>query len=78
MANLISNSLNKGKQSLESILRNKAFDDVKESLAEKGIDIHDIEDSDLEELVASKVSEMNNSLKGFAAGSLFMALLGVY
>ena len=45
---------------------------------EKGIDINDIEEFDLEVLIASKVSEMNSSLKGFAAGSIFMMLLGVF
>ena len=78
MTNLIDETLTKGKQSLYSILRKKAYDDVKETLAEKGIDINNIEESDLEELVAAKVSDMQSGLKGFAAGSLFMALLGFY
>ncbi len=76
MSDLINDTLNKGKQSLDTALRSKAYDDVKESLAKRGIEIHDIEDADLEELIAAKVSEMNSSLKGFAAGSLLMALLG--
>jgi vacuolar-type H+-ATPase subunit C/Vma6 len=78
MTNLFDETLTKGKQSLGTVLRNKAYDDVKETLAEKGIDINDIEESDLEELVAAKVSDMQSGLKGFAAGSLFMALLGFY
>ncbi len=78
MTDLLHETLTKGKRSIHSILRNKAYDDVKETLAEKGIDINDIEESDLEELVAAKVSDMQSGLKGFAAGSLFMALLGFY
>ena len=75
---LITDTIEKSKQSLDSILRRKAFVDLKESLAERGIDITEIEETDLEELIASKVSEMNSGLKGFAVGGLFMALLGIY
>lgn len=76
MIDTISDTFKKGKQSLDSALREKAFDDVAESLAEKGININDIDETDLEELVAQKVSDMNNGLKGFATGGLVTLLLG--
>jgi hypothetical protein len=76
MSDIISDTLQKGKESLDSALRKKAFDDLAESLTEKGIDINDIEEADLEVLVASQVADMNSSLKGFASGGVFMLILG--
>lgn len=76
MPDIISDTVQKGRESLDSVLRKKAFNDVAESLAEQGIDINDIEDGDLEALVASKVSDMNTGLKGFTLGGVAMLILG--
>ena len=58
----------KGKKSLESFLREKAYTRVLDRLKEKGIDIHDISDEDVESLVASKIEDMENEIKGLGKG----------
>ena len=58
----------KGKKSLESLLREKAYTRVLDRLKEKGIDIHDISDEDVESLVASKIEDMENEIKGLGKG----------
>ena len=75
MTTIIDQTLSKGKKSLDEILRNKAFEDIAQYLKDQGIDINGIADSDLEELIAAKVTDMNSQLKGFAAGSAFIILL---
>jgi hypothetical protein len=67
--------VNKVKESLDSVLRKKALEDVVKYLEQRGIDIDSIDDKDLEELVAGKVKDMNNNLKGFAVGGAFMYVL---
>ncbi|MBT6046310.1 MAG: hypothetical protein HOI47_22585 [Candidatus Scalindua sp.] len=69
------NKVKKGKESLDSMLRKKALKDVANYLEDKGIDINSVNDNDLEELVAGKVKDMKNNLKGFAAGGAFMYVL---
>lgn len=70
-----------GKKSLETLLREKAYDDVAEHLKEQGINIEDVSDEDVETLVAAKTNDMKNGLKGFGAGAaitlVLSALLGV-
>lgn len=75
MTTIIDQTLSKGKKSLDEILRNKAFEDIVQHLKEQNIDINEIAESDLEELIAAKVTDMNSQLKGFAAGSAFIVLL---
>jgi len=60
-----------GKKSLETLLREKAYSEVKESLNEKGINIDDVSDEDIESLVASKTQDMVNGIKGFGVGTAF-------
>ena len=72
---LLDTNFSEGKKSLDELLRRKAFEDVAKNLEEKGIDINEIDQSDLEELIAAKASDMKNGLKGFAAGGAFVALL---
>ena len=60
-----------GKKSLETLLREKAYLEVKESLDEKGINIDDVSDEDIENLVASKTQDMVNGIKGFGVGAAF-------
>ena len=59
------------KQSLESLLREKAYADVEEYLGEKSIDINDVSDEDIENLVAAKAQDMMNGIKGFGVGTAF-------
>lgn len=60
-----------GKKSLESLLREKAYKDVQDTLEEKGIDINDVSDEDVESLVAAKVEDTIKGLKGFGVGTAF-------
>lgn len=60
-----------GKKSLESLLREKAYASVKETLQEKGIDIEQVSDEDVETLVAAKTEDMMNGIKGFGVGTAF-------
>ncbi len=73
--------LNEGKKSLETLLREKAYDDIAEKLEENGIDINDVSDADIEALVAERVNEMRNGIKHFAVGGavalLISSLIGV-
>jgi len=60
-----------GKKSLESLLHEKAYSQVQESLEEKGIDINSVSDDDIETLVAAKAKDMMNGIKGFGVGTAF-------
>lgn len=75
MTTIIDQTLSKGKKTLDELLRNKAFENIAQYLKEQNIDINEISDSDLEELIAAKVTDMNSKLKGFGAGSAFVVLL---
>jgi len=65
------------KQSLESLLREKAFAEVKEVLEEKGIDINDVSDPDIESLVGAKVEDMMTGIKGFGKGAAFALVISL-
>ena len=67
--------LDEGKKSLETLLREKAYSDVLEKLKEEGIAIKEVNDEDIEALVAAKVDDMMNGIKGFAVGGAFTLLL---
>ena len=60
-----------GKKSLESLIQDKAYSNVQKSLKDKGIDINDVNDADVETLVAVKAQDMMNSMKGFGVGTAF-------
>lgn len=75
MINTTTTLLDEGKKSLELLLREKAYDDVAEKLADEGIDIADVLDSDVEALVAERAKEMKSGIKNFAAGGAFALLL---
>lgn len=71
---------NDGKKSLESLLREKAYSDVKKHLEGNGISIESVSDEDIENLVAAKVKDMLNGIRGFGVGTAFaiaLSLLGV-
>jgi len=67
---MIETVYNEGKKSLDEILREKAYSEVKEVLQEKGIDINKISDADIESLVAEKINDTQNTLKGTLLGAL--------
>ncbi len=75
MLNSASTLLNEGKKSLDTLLREKAYVEVVEKLTQEGIDVESVEDADIEALVAAKVDDMMNGIKGFAAGTAFALLL---
>jgi len=75
MINTTTTLLDEGKKSLETILREKAYGYVAEKLADEGIDIADVLDSDVEALVAERAKEMKSGIKNFAAGGAFALLL---
>ena len=75
MINTTTTLLDEGKKSLELLLREKAYDDVAEKLADEGIDIADVLDADVEALVAERAKEMKSGIKNFAAGGAFALLL---
>lgn len=62
---------NDGKRSLKSLLRERAYSEVKAHLEEKGININDVSDDDIENLVAAKTQDMMNGIKGFGVGTAF-------
>ena len=65
------------KQSLDSLLREKAFSEVKEELDTRGIDINNVSDDDIESLVASKVEDMMSGIKGFGKGAAFAIVISL-
>lgn len=71
MITTIENVYESGKKSLDSLLREKAYKDVQDTLKEKGIDIESVSDEDVESLVASKVEDMTNEIKGLGKGLAF-------
>ena len=60
-----------GKKSLETLLREKAYFEVEESLQDKGINIDNVSEEDIETLVAAKTKDMINGIKGFGVGTAF-------
>lgn len=75
MINSATTLLDEGKKSLDTLLREKAYAEVLEKLSQEGIDINDVADEDVEALVAAKVHDMMNGIKGFAMGGAFALLL---
>lgn len=62
---------NDSKESLESLLRKKAYSEVEDTLKDKNIDINAVSDEDIENLVAAKAQDMMNGIKGFGVGTAF-------
>lgn len=67
--------IEEGKKSLDTLLREKAYSDVREKLTNEGIDIKEVTDEDIEVLVAERVKEMKSGIKNFSAGGAFALLL---
>ena len=66
------------KQSLDTLLRKKAYSEVKEVLESKGIDISCVSDEDIEALVAAKAQDMMSTLKGIGIGTVFVTALSFF
>ena len=66
------------KQSLETLLRQRAYSEVKEVLEEKGIEISQVSDEDIEALVAAKAQDMMSTLKGIGIGTVFVTALSFF
>lgn len=75
MQNTISSYINEGKKSLDTLLREKAYEEVMESLKAEGIDPSQVSDEDIEILVAQKSEDMQSTLKGVAIGSVGALIL---
>lgn len=66
----ISTYIDEGKKSLDTLLREKAYEEVATSLKNEGIDIASVSDEDIEILIAEKVKDTTSTLKGVAIGSV--------
>ena len=75
MVNTATTLLDEGKKSLDTLLREKAYEEVVEKLQEEGISVSDVRDEDIEALVAARVHDKMNGIKNFAAGTAFALLL---
>ena len=64
-------AFDEGKRSLKALLRERAYEEVADRLAEEGIDIARVSDEDIEALVQAKVDDTYNVLKGAAYGTAF-------
>jgi len=69
MTQTASNLIDQGKKSLDTLLREKAYDEVAQKLKEACVDIDDVSESDIEALVSARVEEMMGGIKGFAVGA---------
>ena len=80
IVNTASTLFEEGKKSLDTLLREKAYDEVITLLKQEDIDPNTVAEDDIEALVAARVNDKMNGIKGFAAGTafalLFTALVG--
>ena len=60
-----------GKKSLDELLRERSYEEVKSHLSDNGIDISTVKDDDIEALVAAKVEDKINIIKGVGVGVAF-------
>jgi len=75
MINSAESIIDQGKKSLETLLREKAYEEVREVLNEQGIAIESVSDTDVEALVAERVKEKRDGMKNMAIGGAFALLL---
>jgi hypothetical protein len=75
MMQSISTYIDEGKKGLETLLREKAYEEVITSLKTEGIDPSQVSDEDVEMLVAEKTKDMTSTLKGVAIGSVGAIIL---
>jgi len=69
------NLLDEGKKSLDTLLRESAYAEIKEKLEENGVNIDEVTNEEVEALVAARVEEKRNGIKGFATGAVLALLL---
>jgi len=69
------NLLDEGKKSLDILLRESAYAEIKEKLEENGVNIDEVTNEEVEALVAARVEEKQNGIKGFATGAVLALLL---
>jgi len=72
---MLNDMINTGKKSLSQLLREKALDEVREQLEDRGIDIDQVDPVDIEEMVAQKVLQYNSTIKGVAVGGALAILV---
>ena len=72
---MLNEMINTGKKSLSQLLREKALDEVREQLEDRGIDIDQVDPVDIEEMVAQKVLQYNSTIKGVAVGGALAILV---
>jgi len=77
MLNTATTLFNEGKKSLNTLLREKAYSDVAENLSDKGIEIKDVNDTDIETLVADREKEIQNGIEDFTKGGLVTLALSL-
>jgi len=70
--------LNEGKKSLETLMRESAYNEVVSYLQEQGIEVEKLETQELEALVSARVAEKKEGLKGFAKGAGWTLLLSMF
>jgi len=75
MTRNITSLVDEGKKNLDTLLREKAYEEVSQKLAAAGIDIDVVSDEEVEALVDARVKEMMNGIKGFAAGTVLALLI---
>ena len=74
---MINNLYTQGKKSLDTLLKEQAFQEVEELLTKQGIDINEVSDEDLEKLVAQRIKDKKQGLNGFAKGALFSFVISL-
>jgi len=67
-----------GKKSLETLLREKAYDEVRKLLEKHGVEINDVSDTDVEALVAERIKEKKDGMKNMAKGGVFALFLSSF
>jgi len=60
--------LEKGKKQLDTIMREKAYQEIKEAFEKQGIDIKNVADEDIEALMQDKIKNMKSTAKGVGIG----------
>ena len=75
MIHTVTTLFEEGKKSLDTLLREKAYEDIAEKLEENGIDISEVSDTDIEVLVAERANEMRSGIKSFAVGGVAALLI---
>ena len=60
----------KGKKTINELLLEKAYEDVKETLKKQDINIDDVDEDEVETMVADRLKEIKSQAKGFTIGTV--------